>query len=178
MAATGESEIILTNDGFGRYRGRVSLDAHLWKDVVVMIGAKLEKTPVMDKEREPRQLELLQQIRNATERLGCHFCLEKFIDSIHESPLEKFNIAQDVDELDTTSVRALIESLSKVFKETRVFQNKQNPRVIHLVDGPLTVRRLDDEPPIEIAVTSRIGITQNADLPLRFTIAGNRFVSK
>jgi DNA-3-methyladenine glycosylase len=47
-----------------------------------------------------------------------------------------------------------------------------------LVDGPMTVRGLNDEPPIEIAVSRRIGITKNADWPLRFTIAGNRFVSK
>jgi DNA-3-methyladenine glycosylase len=47
-----------------------------------------------------------------------------------------------------------------------------------LIDGPVTVRRSHDEPLIEIAVSPRIGITKNADWPLRFTIAGNRFVSK
>jgi len=31
---------------------------------------------------------------------------------------------------------------------------------------------------LEIAVSTRIGITKCADLPLRFTIAGNRFVSR
>lgn len=47
-----------------------------------------------------------------------------------------------------------------------------------LIDGTLTVRRMNDEPPIEIKVGPRIGITKNADWPLRFTIAGNRFVSR
>jgi DNA-3-methyladenine glycosylase len=47
-----------------------------------------------------------------------------------------------------------------------------------LIDGPLEVRRLFDEPTIEIAVTPRIGITQCADWPLRFLIAGSKFVSK
>jgi DNA-3-methyladenine glycosylase len=47
-----------------------------------------------------------------------------------------------------------------------------------LIAGPLTVRRLNDEPPVEIETTPRIGITKNADWPLRFTIAGSRFVSK
>jgi DNA-3-methyladenine glycosylase len=47
-----------------------------------------------------------------------------------------------------------------------------------LIAGPLTVRRLNDEPPIEIKTTPRIGITKNAAWPLRFVIAGNRFVSK
>jgi DNA-3-methyladenine glycosylase len=47
-----------------------------------------------------------------------------------------------------------------------------------LIDGPVTVRRMNDDPPIEIAVSPRIGITKNADWPLRFTIAGNWFVSK
>jgi 3-methyladenine DNA glycosylase Mpg len=31
---------------------------------------------------------------------------------------------------------------------------------------------------VEIAVTPRIGITQCADLPLRFLIRGNRYVSQ
>jgi DNA-3-methyladenine glycosylase len=51
-----------------------------------------------------------------------------------------------------------------------------------LIDGPLRVYGLSDEAPIEvpieIEVTRRIGITKNADLPLRFSIAGNRFVSR
>jgi DNA-3-methyladenine glycosylase len=47
-----------------------------------------------------------------------------------------------------------------------------------LVEGPLTVRRLHDEPPFEIATSPRIGITRCADLPLRFFIKGNRFVSR
>ena len=48
----------------------------------------------------------------------------------------------------------------------------------NLVESPITVRRLRDEPPIEIAEGPRIGITKCADLPLRFWIAGNRFVSR
>jgi DNA-3-methyladenine glycosylase len=47
-----------------------------------------------------------------------------------------------------------------------------------LVEGPLQVRRLLDEPPVDIQVTPRIGITHCADWPLRFVIAGNRFVSR
>ena len=47
-----------------------------------------------------------------------------------------------------------------------------------LVEGPLTVRRLHDEPPFEIATGPRIGITRCADLPLRFCIKGSRFVSR
>jgi DNA-3-methyladenine glycosylase len=46
-----------------------------------------------------------------------------------------------------------------------------------LTRPPLTVR---EGPPraLEIHVSPRIGITKCADLPLRFTIAGNRFVSR
>jgi DNA-3-methyladenine glycosylase len=44
--------------------------------------------------------------------------------------------------------------------------------------GDLVVRRLRGAPPVEIAVTPRIGITHCADLPLRFLIAGNPFVSR
>lgn len=47
-----------------------------------------------------------------------------------------------------------------------------------LVTGPLQVRRPLDEPPVEIQITPRIGIRHCADWPLRFLIAGNRFVSR
>jgi DNA-3-methyladenine glycosylase len=47
-----------------------------------------------------------------------------------------------------------------------------------LVTGPLQVRRAAGESPIEVVTTPRIGITHCADWPLRFAIAGNRFVSK
>lgn len=47
-----------------------------------------------------------------------------------------------------------------------------------LVSGPLQVRRFVDESPFEIKTTPRIGIRHCADWPLRFVIAGNRFVSR
>jgi len=47
-----------------------------------------------------------------------------------------------------------------------------------LTRGALHVRRLVDEAPFEIQVTPRVGITHCADWPLRFLIAGNRFVSR
>jgi len=43
--------------------------------------------------------------------------------------------------------------------------------------GPLVVRAPIRAAAIAIEVTPRIGITKSADLPLRFTIKGNRFVS-
>ena len=47
-----------------------------------------------------------------------------------------------------------------------------------LTRGPLTVRALGPEPPIEIQSTPRIGISRSKEAPLRFLIAGNRFVSR
>ena len=43
--------------------------------------------------------------------------------------------------------------------------------------GDLVVRKPRKEAPIEIEVTKRIGITKCAELPLRYAIAGNPFVS-
>ena len=47
-----------------------------------------------------------------------------------------------------------------------------------LTRGPLTVRRPEHRRQFEIEVTKRIGITKCPDLPLRFLIRGNAFVSK
>jgi DNA-3-methyladenine glycosylase len=47
-----------------------------------------------------------------------------------------------------------------------------------LTRSALQVRELRDEPPIEVEVTPRVGITHCADWPLRFIISGNPFVSR
>jgi DNA-3-methyladenine glycosylase len=44
--------------------------------------------------------------------------------------------------------------------------------------GPITVHQHTPEPRVEILTTPRIGITQCADWPLRFCVAGNRYVSR
>ena len=47
-----------------------------------------------------------------------------------------------------------------------------------LTKSALQVRRLKDEPSLEVEVTPRIGITHCVDWPLRFLVANNRFVSR
>jgi DNA-3-methyladenine glycosylase len=47
-----------------------------------------------------------------------------------------------------------------------------------LTRGSLHVRRELSNPKVDVQVTPRIGLTHCADLPLRFVIAGNRFVSR
>jgi len=47
-----------------------------------------------------------------------------------------------------------------------------------LTNGPLRVLTLNHEPVFETWVSCRVGIRESADLPLRFYIEGNRFVSR
>jgi len=47
-----------------------------------------------------------------------------------------------------------------------------------LTRGPITVHPPEREAEFAIAVSRRIGITKSADLPLRFYMKGNRFVSR
>ena len=49
---------------------------------------------------------------------------------------------------------------------------------VDLTRGPLDVREQKHADSIEIEVTPRVGITHCADWPLRFLIAGSRFVSR
>ena len=47
-----------------------------------------------------------------------------------------------------------------------------------LTRGPITMQEPAAAEEFEVAVSPRIGITHNADWPLRFFIRGNRFVSR
>jgi DNA-3-methyladenine glycosylase len=47
-----------------------------------------------------------------------------------------------------------------------------------LTRGPITLHEPTDQEPFEIGISPRIGISQAAELPLRFFISGNRFVSR
>jgi len=49
---------------------------------------------------------------------------------------------------------------------------------VDVTRGSLVVREPDVADNFEIAVTPRIGITQSADLPLRFLVKGSAYVSK
>ena len=47
-----------------------------------------------------------------------------------------------------------------------------------LTRSALQVRQMNEESPIEVAITPRVGIRHCADWPLRFLIAGNKFISR
>jgi DNA-3-methyladenine glycosylase len=63
-------------------------------------------------------------------------------------------------------------------KLTRALAITRQQNGIDITQGDLVVRMPQHRQPQEIEVSKRIGITKCADLPLRFTIAGNPFVSK
>ena len=49
---------------------------------------------------------------------------------------------------------------------------------VDLTRGPITLHQPSDREAFEIGISPRIGISQAAELPLRFFIKGNRFVSR
>jgi DNA-3-methyladenine glycosylase len=63
-------------------------------------------------------------------------------------------------------------------KLTRALAIKMRHNGVDVTRGPITVSEPERAEPFEIAVSKRIGITQSPDLPLRFYIRGNRFVSR
>jgi DNA-3-methyladenine glycosylase len=63
-------------------------------------------------------------------------------------------------------------------KLTRALAITRAHNGVDVTHGSLTVHRPLHQRPFEIQVTKRIGITKCPDLPLRFLIRGNAFVSK
>jgi len=63
-------------------------------------------------------------------------------------------------------------------KLTRALDITRAHNGVDMTRGSLTVHRPEHQQPFEIEVTKRIGITKCPDLPLRFLIRGNPFVSK
>jgi DNA-3-methyladenine glycosylase len=63
-------------------------------------------------------------------------------------------------------------------KLTRALAITRKHSGVDMTRGDLVVLADSRLPSLEIVVTPRIGITKCADLPLRFYIAGNRFVSR
>jgi DNA-3-methyladenine glycosylase len=63
-------------------------------------------------------------------------------------------------------------------KLTRALGITREHTGVDMTRGDLVVLARAETPRFEIAVTPRIGITKCADLPLRFLMRGNRFVSR
>jgi DNA-3-methyladenine glycosylase len=63
-------------------------------------------------------------------------------------------------------------------KLTRALRITLNHYGVDLTRGPITLHEPTDQEAFEIGISPRIGISQAAELPLRFFIQGNRFVSR
>jgi DNA-3-methyladenine glycosylase len=76
------------------------------------------------------------------------------------------------------AARGIEELANGPGKLTRALAISRRDNGADLTRGPLTVHAPAAPEPLEIGISERIGITQSRELPLRFFIAGNRFVSR
>ena len=88
--------------------------------------------------------------------------------------------ARDLNPLDPTSVRDLRKLLSgpgKLCEALGITRMRDNDKDMLSPQSDLQVRD-DGFSPVEILATQRIGITKSADMPLRYLLDGNAFVSR
>ncbi len=62
-------------------------------------------------------------------------------------------------------------------KLTRALGIKITHNGVDVTKGPITIHKPERRETFEVATSARIGITKSVDLPLRFFIRGNKFVS-
>ena len=112
---------------------------------------------------------------------GIHDCLNVVAEPEGSAGCVLIRAAEPLTGLASMRQRRLVDGLEKLTngpgKLTRALGIRLRHNGADLTRGVLTVREPEHEKPFEIGVSPRIGITRNVDLPLRFFIAGNRFVS-
>lgn len=112
---------------------------------------------------------------------GIHDCLNVVAEPEGSAGCVLIRAAEPLTGLAAMRRRRLVKGLEGLAngpgKLTRALGITLRHNGVDLTRGPLTVREPEREQPFEIGVSPRIGITRNVDLPLRFFIAGNRFVS-
>jgi DNA-3-methyladenine glycosylase len=88
--------------------------------------------------------------------------------------------ARELDDLDLTSerdLRKLASGPGKLAEALGITRPRDNGKDMVSADSDLQV--MDDGYKVEeVAITPRIGITKSAEMPLRYLIAGNIFISK
>jgi DNA-3-methyladenine glycosylase len=94
--------------------------------------------------------------------------------------LDEMASARDLGDLDFDSVRDLRKLTSgpgKLSEALEITRPRDNGKDIVLPECDLQVRD-DGFQPEKIATTPRIGITKSAEMPLRYVIAGSKFLSR
>jgi DNA-3-methyladenine glycosylase len=112
---------------------------------------------------------------------GIHDCLNVVAEPEGSAGCVLIRAAEPVTGLPAMKLQRMVDRVEDLAngpgKLTRALGITLRHNGADLTRGRLTVREPQREQAFEISVSPRIGITKNIDWPLRFFIAGNRFVS-
>ncbi len=116
---------------------------------------------------------------------GLHYCVNIVTAAAGVGEAVLIRALEPVEGIDVMRIRRGVDKLTDLCKGPgRLVQALGITKAmngISMVTGPLSVVPATAYPatdqPFEVVTTTRIGITQGADLPYRFYISGNRFVS-
>jgi DNA-3-methyladenine glycosylase len=112
---------------------------------------------------------------------GIHDCLNVVAEPEGSAGCVLIRAAEPLDGIEEMRQRRPVDGLESLAngpgKLTRALGITLRHNGADLTHGQLTVREPEREQKFEIGVSPRIGISRNVDLPLRFFIAGSRFVS-
>ena len=114
---------------------------------------------------------------------GMHDCFNIVVDQAGTPGCVLVRALEPVAGLDTMRARRPLarsdrDLASGPGKLTRALAITRRNNADDLTRGKLVVRTPVEAKPFEIGVTRRIGLTKCVDLPLRFIVKGNRFLSR
>src|SRR5258708_3592999 len=113
---------------------------HVFSSVLLLLASNLcgKDNILKIGERKTNEVIVTLYLGEMSGKLGCYFTLERFHADNHASLINAINVLGIVEDKKVTDIRSLISKLRRDLQGCVVTQSKTNPKIIHIIETPLT----------------------------------------